>query len=304
MYNPDADIIALIDEKTKSGLTGTRAGYETLLTDEIVITVPAEFSQKEASRWIKTSINRYVAGDFLFIDCDTIIVGSLEYDFSPDIKIGAIPDNHTTLQEHRLKDTIIRENTALQFRDIKNRQNYFNGGVIYFRDCPPSHALFKKWHDLWLVSLKRGSSQDMPSLNQADADLDNVISTIGGEWNCQIGYGGLPYLSNAKIIHYYATELNFFTTPYSLASIKVLSSIKKIGAIPDDILVKLKKPLSAFEPNVRIISDPLVLSVINSSMFAKLVWLRRKHAHSFFSIDSIIAKATRFVKTVFAKKTK
>jgi hypothetical protein len=57
LHNPDAEIIVLIDEKTKQGLTGKRSGYEAMSSQIIVVKVPDELSQKEASRWIKTSIH-------------------------------------------------------------------------------------------------------------------------------------------------------------------------------------------------------------------------------------------------------
>ncbi|GHT56209.1 hypothetical protein FACS1894109_04470 [Spirochaetia bacterium] len=302
LYNPKANIVLLLDERTKSGLTGKRAGYEGLISEIRIIPVPAEFSQKESSRWIKTSISDYVNGDFLFIDCDTIVTGSLEYDFPSDVKIGAILDNHTLLQNHRLRDYIIRENTTVSFTYINKRQNYYNGGVIYVKKCPESGVFFRKWHELWLISLKRGCSQDMPALNQADYELGSIISIIGGEWNCQIGYGGLQYFANAKIIHYFSTELSFFATPYSLASNKVLSSIKESGIIADTILLKLKNPFSEFESNARIFSDVQVLSVINSSIFSNLLWLKRNHTHIFYTIDSIIAKTAQIVKKLFIRK--
>ncbi|GHU16222.1 hypothetical protein FACS1894163_05160 [Spirochaetia bacterium] len=302
LYNTEAVIIVLLDGRTKAVLSGKRTGYEHIVSEIKIIPVPEEFSQKESSRWIKTSINDYVDGNFLFIDCDTVITGSLEYDFPPDIKIGAILDNHTMLQDHRIKDHIIKENIDLNFTYIKKRQNYFNSGVIYFQESPESIALFKKWHELWLLGLKRGCSQDQPAFNQADYELGNIISIIGGEWNCQIGYGGLQYFANAKIIHYFSTELSLFAAPYSLASNKILSSIKESGIIDDTILLKIKNPFSEFEPNARIFSDIQVLSIINSSIFSNLLWLKRNHTHIFYTIDSIIAKTAQVVKTLFIRK--
>jgi len=78
LYNPDAEVIALIDEKTKQNLTGKRSGYEKFVSETKIINVPDIYSQKEASRWIKTTIPHYVSGEFFFIDCDTIISKTLE----------------------------------------------------------------------------------------------------------------------------------------------------------------------------------------------------------------------------------
>jgi lipopolysaccharide biosynthesis glycosyltransferase len=104
LYNPDAEVVVLIDEKTKQGLTGKRSGYAQFVSEIKIISVPDEYSQKEASRCIKISIPHYVSGEFLFTDCDTIITGNLAPVFSPDIHIGAVLDTHVTLEKHHLRD--------------------------------------------------------------------------------------------------------------------------------------------------------------------------------------------------------
>ncbi|GHU98443.1 hypothetical protein FACS189483_06470 [Spirochaetia bacterium] len=290
LHNPDAHIVALIDEKTKAGLTGVRAGYEKIITDIIVIAVPSEFSQKEASRWIKTSINRYVTGDFLFIDCDTIITGKLKCDFPPEIKIGAVPDCHVPLSKHHLREYFQNEDAQAGFcSSVKNDFRY-NGGLIYCNGSAEALLFFDKWHSLWQESRNKGNSQDMPALNQANYVLGNAITELGGEWNCQISHNGLPYLCDAKIIHYYATSLIAFDHPYRLASEAVLLSIKGSGAISPEIMELLKNPKSAFTAKTRIIADKTALAVLESAFFSKLLWLRRNHEHTFNNLNALIAR--------------
>jgi hypothetical protein len=252
--------------------------------------VPDEFSQKEASRWIKTSINRYVEGDFLFIDCDTVIAGKLNCGFSENMKIGAVLDCHVTLANHHYRDIFKEDNKKLGFVSTENSDAYFNGGVIFFRNCPESVGFFEKWHSLWLTSREKDSSQDMPPLNQANYESHNIIMDIGGEWNCQIGYNGLTYLNNAKIIHYFATSLVTFEPPYMLGSASVLLVIKDRGDIPTEIAALLKNPRAAFNRVSRIISDATALDVLNSSLFSKLLWVRRKHPKLFNKIAAFVSE--------------
>lgn len=103
LYNPNASVIVLTDKNTGNYLSGIHGGYKKYASEIKVIDVPGEFSQKESSRWIKTSIHNHVSGSFLFIDCDTIITGRLDADFDPSIKIGAVLDTHITLENHHLK---------------------------------------------------------------------------------------------------------------------------------------------------------------------------------------------------------
>jgi lipopolysaccharide biosynthesis glycosyltransferase len=295
-YNPVAEIVLLLDTFTKKTLIGNRIGYEEAVSDVVVIDPPNGLSRKEVSRWIKTSICQYITGDFLYIDCDTIIAGALDYTSLHGISIGAVLDCHVPLKMHHYHRQFRDESTALGFNSILECDNYYNGGVIYCGDTPDSRRFFERWHALWNDGRKKGNSQDMPSLNRANYELHNIISEIDGEWNCQISNNGLPFLNQAKIIHYFATSLFFMASPFSLASETVLSSIKKTGEISKEIFAKLQDPKSAFEPNSLIISDDDVLNIINSSIFSSLRRLRKEKRALFNVLDTLVYRLTSFFK--------
>jgi hypothetical protein len=303
LYNPVSEVIVLVDNKTKAGLKGKRSEYEKLVSEIMVIAVPGEFSQKEVSRWIKTSVHHYVTGNFLFIDCDTIITKKLQYDdFPPDIKVGAVLDKHAMLDKHYLRDYFIKEDTGAGFCSSIKSNTRFNGGLILCVNDPQSLEFHEKWHSLWLESLKKGCSQDMPALNQANYEMGSIIHELGGEWNCQISHNGLIFLHNAKIIHYFATTLVSLDPPYKLASSSVFSSIKKEGTVSPEIYSLLQNPLSAFEENSRIISDERALEVLDSALFRVLLWLRNKH-YIFFKIpDSFVRSLIFFLKKIIKKR--
>jgi len=296
LYNPDAEIAVLTDEKTNQGLTGRRSGYAQFVSETKVIKTPENYSQKEASRWIKTSINNYISGDFLFIDCDTIITEKLVPSFPPDICIGCVLDTHVTLDNHHLRDYFKKEVEKANFKNPFTKNTYFNSGIIFYRDNPRSKEFFEKWHELWIESNKNGVSVDQPSFNQADCDLNNVITELSGEWNCQISHNGLNYLHNAKIIHYYATSLLLLASPYKLASAQVLSSIKETGKISNEITELLHIPLAAFEDNTRIVSGKYILDVFDSPMFKLLVWLRDCHNRFYKMLNGIIRAFVNILK--------
>jgi hypothetical protein len=288
IYNPDANIIVLADQKTTGSLTGVRSKYKDITSEIKTIATPKELSLKESSRWIKTSMRQHISGDFLYIDCDTIITGSLIYDFPADVKIGAIPDCHTPFSRHHFHQRFIDENVRLGFTYIKEIDAYYNGGIIFCRDTPESYAFFEKWHALWKESRDKGNSQDMPSFNRANFEMHNIIREIGGEWNCQISNNGLPYLNKAMIIHYFATSLAYLSSPFLLASPAVLDSIKKTGLISDDIYKMLQDPKSSFEPHSNIIADTDVIDVVNSSIFSILKRLSKNHKNLFKAIDTMV----------------
>ncbi|WP_169313409.1 glycosyltransferase [Treponema primitia] len=301
MYNPDADVVVLFDKKTKKGLTGKRAEYEKYISEIKVIAIPDEYNQKEASRWIKTSIRKYITEDFLFIDCDTVITEKLAPEFPFEIKIGAVLDTHVNLSNHHLKDYFQRSDSQIGFDASFKQENHYNGGLIFCRDCVEGDLFFEKWHELWLKGREKGNVQDMPSLNQADHELNGIITELGGEWNCQISHNGLPFLYNAKIIHYYATSLISFTPPYLPASENTLSSIRENGVITPEIIKLLEHPKTAFEQYTRIVADRGVIDAFDSSLFSKIIWLRKKHPILFQKLNTFMYHLTKSVKRLFRK---
>jgi hypothetical protein len=302
LYNPNASVIVLIDKDTQTNLSGIRAEYEKYVSDVKIIDVPDEFPQKDSSRWIKTSIRSYVFGDFLFLDCDTIITCKLEPDFDPSIKAGAVLDTHITLENHHLKKYFENSDRKIGFSASFKEKRHYNGGLIYCKDNPEGKRFFDKWHDLWLHGRGRGNSQDMPSLNQANYELNNIITELPGEWNCQISHNGLPCLHNAKIIHYYATSLASFAPAYRLASAEVLASIKETGKISPEIMKMLENPKAAFEIHSRIIADSAVIGAFDGSLFSKLIWLNKRHPGVFKRCDSCMAGLTGMVKKILGKR--
>ena len=302
LHNPNAFIIALIDSKTKAGLMGKRSGYEQVVSQVVTATAPVDLSQKEVSRWLKSSMKNYVAGDFLYIDCDTIIAASLGNDFPPEIKIGAVLDTHVGLADHFLAPHFKREDLALGFVSFETGLRY-NSGVMFCRDVPEVDALFARWHELWLFGNKRGISQDMPALNQASHELGGIISEIGGEWNCHIAHNGLSFLSAARIIHYFATVFDFIDCPFVLGSRAAFLSIKETGEISPELLALLKDPKGAFERHARIISDREELDVISSKIFLLLLILRKKRPRVFAAINSMLIRLrhNRIIKKLYRR---
>jgi hypothetical protein len=226
----------------------------------------------------------------MFIDCDTIITGDITHDFESTMQIGTVLDTHVPLSMHHLKDDFIKQKSASGFSDQFVFSNYYNSGILFCRDTSATHAFFNKWHELWLESNRHGISADQPSFNQANYELGDLITELPGEWNCQIAFNGLPFFHKAKIIHYYATSIVSFEPAYMLASPHILSSIKDTGNLTPEIAKMLDNPKSAFMAKSRIVADEVVLDILDSAYFQKLLWLRRGHERLFFWLNNIISR--------------
>ncbi|GHT78973.1 hypothetical protein FACS1894130_06560 [Spirochaetia bacterium] len=288
LKNPDAHITVLCDSKTKQNLQDKRNEYEKVVSEIKIVPVPDDLSQKEVSRYIKTSMRTHIDGDFLFIDCDTIITDTIPDVSSAPLALGAVLDKHCTIDRHPMQSYIISNDERLGFESSKTNKHY-NSGIIFCKDTIKTHAFFDKWHEAWIHSNKNGLTADQPSFNEAILHYRDIFFELGGIWNCQIAYNGLSFFAEAKVIHYYASSLITQIPPYSLASQDNLDIIKETGKIPSNIMEQLQRPKSAFAADSRIIAGDAALDVVNSNFFSKLLWLRRKHHELFKKLNGLIS---------------
>ena len=300
---PHSDIVLLCDSKTMKTLTGKRSGYEKLVSKVITADAPSEMSQVEVSRWVKTSMRRLVSGDFLFIDCDTIITGELSSITSLGVQFAACLDKHFLLDRHNKRNDIIEKEKLLGFNSWYSNR-HFNSGVIFCVDTPEIHKIFNRWHELWLFGKSKNIVRDQISFNMAIYENSTYFTELDGTWNCQITFNGLPYLINSKIIHYFASDLTLHTSPFHFASEEISKKIKNTGTIPDETLELLKNPRSAFVSESRIIAGEDMLFVINSSFFEMILWIKQKIPYLFHFLNLLSSTIKKIGKGVFVRKNR
>ena len=298
---PDAEILLLCDSKTKETLTGNRALYEKLVSKTIAVEAPSRMSQVEVSRWVKTSMRRLVSGDFLFIDCDTIITDDLSSITAMGVKAGACLDKHSLIERHAKRKDIIAKEKQLGFNSWRSNR-HFNSGVIFCADTSETHKIFNRWHELWLFGNSKKTVRDQTSFNMAIYENHSYFTELDGIWNCQIAFNGLPYLSNSKIIHYFASDLILHTSPFTLASGEIFKKVKDTGVIPDETMELLKIARTAFTDEARIIAGEDMLYVLNSSLFEMILWLKQK-APFLFNFLNTLSSFNKKVAKFFIIKT-
>ena len=300
---PDAYVILLCDSKTKETLTDRRGEYEKLVSQIITADAPGDLSQIEVSRWTRTSMRRLVRGDFLFLDGDTVVADDLSSVFEQGINFAACLDKHTLIDNHSKKDSIISKNTQLGF-DSHFSNRHYNGGVLFCADTPETHKFFERWHELWFFSKSNNILRDQPSLNMTIYEYPSLFSELDGTWNCQIAYNGLPYLANSKIIHYFATDMFFQSSPFIFASNNMLENIKETGVISDKVFELLKNPKAAFVSKSRIIAGNNALNVVNSDLFEFILVLRKKLPRFFDFFNRLASICKKIVKHHMVRKSK
>lgn len=217
-WNPDAHIVLLTDDKTSAILhtDNTRGEILRYISEEIVSTFDSDKSMHYRSRWIKTSARELVDGDMLFIDCDTICCSSLATIDKCDADVAAVLDEHLHRREY--VQSLDQSNNLYAVKigfDYLQENDYFNSGVVFWRDSEQAHLLGHIWHKEWLLGVDNGVQIDQTSLGKANSLCGHVIKELSGVWNT-IVFMHPKWIRNSKIIHFwnYRNESFMYSTIY------------------------------------------------------------------------------------------
>lgn len=275
---PQAHVTVLCDDLTEKSFCGKRSALKDLATEIRAIPFDADVGKAERSRLIKTAIPDYVDGDFLYIDCDTVICDDLSSIAEYGYDAAGVLDGHVMLNEHIHKNYFLTRDKKLGFHGTKAAGYNINGGVILFHDTDYARSLFKAWNDAWKYSAyQKHDLHDQSALNEANFRTGLKMQLLPGEWNCQPSHGGLAFLKDAKIIHYYSSEFagKHYIPYYRLADKTLQQRIKEAGEIPDDIQTMLREPKFQFN-KVHLINDRRIVGIMQSPLVFTLADIKEK----------------------------
>lgn len=292
IYNKDAKVFLITDKDTNSSFVGTRRSVLAYFDDVIVVETPQNFNNVRKSRYLKTSVRNLISGDFLFIDSDTVITQSLEPVDGIGVDIGGVSDKHVIIDKHPLKDTIKKQvqKTGL---DINPNLPYINSGVFYVKDTPLTHEIYKLWHEKWM-ELQTDQTLDQPPLAWVNDKMGYPIKIIPDVWNCQVIDGGLKFMNNSFVIHYFASSKNSNgQTPYAIYDTAIYKKIKRTGIIDEETDWLIRNPFSAFIPICRIIAGD-DMKILDSE-FYKLIFKQ------YPNIYHLVEKYTLILVKIFRK---
>lgn len=242
-HNPDAHIVLLTDNLTNLLLLDTRGKLTDYITEKIVVPFEDDgLSMMYRSRWIKTSVRDLIKGDFLFIDCDTIVCKSLAEVDSFECEVGAVLESHLLVEDFcdELKKTAF-ESTQRIGVDLTVEKEYFSSGVIYVKDSLNAHSLYGFWHKYWIDCFLSGLPIDQPSLSKANRELDHIIQRIPDTFNC------ILFTQNAFTEKAYILHVASFRNPSFLFTEKVYRILKERGLV-DWVKAFLLHPCDSFLP--------------------------------------------------------
>ncbi|MDR1760176.1 MAG: hypothetical protein LBR60_06595 [Fibrobacter sp.] len=260
MHNPEVFVSLFIDDKTDQNLEERTFKLKELADEVVVQTFDEAIDLRERSRLLKTNMRNQIRGDFLYIDSDTIICEDLSDIWNCKHHLAAVPDTHIEFKKSSSYKSASSMLKKIDKHHLPVEKFYFNGGVLFAKDCSESVAFFNKWNELWNEFKAKKINKDQISLAYSNRALKYPIAELSGIWNCQIQYG-MNYFANAKILHYFAT-VGF---EYGRFKKQIPTSLKETGRLTEDDLLEIKNPKHGF---------PMPHLVISGGDYAFLQYFR------------------------------
>lgn len=240
-HNPEAHVVLVSDEATRNNLTASGSPLNEILNDWIVAQVSTELNRKCRSRFLKVSLRRLVEGDFLYIDCDTVINGTLDFREGYDGDMYAAYDFNGSGESSEYMAEIFNK---IGEKDV-SPYVFYNAGVLLVKDTPLCHNFFKDWENIWFRYYQtHGLEIDQLSFVKANLKNGNFIEALPAEYNCQISFSNaIDSLLKSKILHYIADFKVSQEFPFE--NIKLLQKVRERG-LTEEIKDILDRPIENF----------------------------------------------------------
>lgn len=210
IVHPDITLTVIVDEKTSTHLKAAQSRVLDFVDHVITIPCPHK-TVVDRSRYIKIVSRKLIKGDYLMIDADAVPVRSLKEIFELDCDVAAALDLNDESGNYKLEKWVVELHKKLDWP--ADMPNYFNGGVIYYRDTPGCHKFSEHWHEFWKVTLAAGSDKDQPSLNRAIRVAQPRLAVLPPRYNAMI-FDNIDRAHNAAILHFFKSHCS--NTTYTL----------------------------------------------------------------------------------------
>ena len=222
-HNPDAHIVLLVDKKTDELLVGKRSEVLDYVTECKVVSAPSDYNVMQVSRWLKTNVRSFIDGDFLFVDCDTVVTQSLKEIDNLDCEIGAVLDTHRPVSKFNPRERVdLIKRADLCGWDFSPVESYYSSGVLFVKDTFYTQRFYQQWHDNYNHSSSCGVNIDQISFERTRQCV-SIVKNIDDTYNT-IMFIRPKFIEQAKIIHFASLNNNSF-----LFSKRVLQYIRENG---------------------------------------------------------------------------
>ena len=195
LNNHSCDITVLTDKDTMLD------EYISSHAKIVRIDIPDKYDVRKRSRFLKTMTGMVIDGPFLFIDCDTLVIGSLKEvdDFDDEIACVVEYNNPYVYDQ----DYIIANTEAVGYIPHVDRTKYHNSGVLFSNGSEKAKIFFQRWHENWLDYSSRFNKEiDQPAMHKTNISMGYIIRKLPDKYNWMI-YMNHYICRNIKIIHYW-----------------------------------------------------------------------------------------------------
>lgn len=254
-YNPMVEIVVVADADTVKSMTNERARLKEYVTDIISVDVPSGYSMMQRSRFLKTNLPEYVSGDFIYMDSDTVVSGSLSDIYTDVQDLGLVIDQNLEEYPSDIKSWVRGNCEEIGWQDLSSEKAY-NGGMIVFKRTAKAVEFFRRWHENWKECCSRGYDRDQLALTKANKECGYVFAELDGKYNCQVTkFESDRYKADVRIIHYYNLEI----CHHIYNDLKLWNKFKRDGVIPEEFLKSVDNPqtvlagrfIKAYENDIR-----------------------------------------------------
>ena len=201
-FHPRDRIVCLCDQQTAAVIGNSDRVWSGIL-DDVIPCPDAKGGPTHRSRVIKTSLRKRLAGPFIFLDSDTFLLQDLGPLLACDGDLGLTADAYFTT-DPGLFPSWVRPLFTKQGWASAGR--YFNSGVMFVADTPPSHLLFNEWQVRYEKATASGFFQDQPAFNATIAELHPRIVEYPESFNFICGREPRQVPLSARLIHLFLSS--------------------------------------------------------------------------------------------------
>ena len=295
-YMPDCQIVLLVDDNTDKSMDENRKKILNNVDEYVVVPLPENANAHVRSRLIKCGARKYVNGDFLYVDTDTIIAKPLYEIDMVTASVAATRDSHCDFSQNPYRNMDVTLGKILDF-PIEKEDTFFNGGVLYAKDDEIAHRFYDMWLEEWIESKNKGVLKDQPALAKTNYQMGHVVKQIDDTWNCEFLHG-MRYMKDAKIVHYLTTNFKRDDVePFILKSASAYRLLKEdLDNINNDYYMNLiKDPFTGIYNLTTIISG--------KEVYFRRTWLYSR-LFEWYSMGKKFERAQSFLLFVSKLKTK
>jgi|GEM_PF-2188009 len=185
--NPSSRISVYLDSETLHFIRTNNHLLEEVI-DYFVPCMTPDKSNVFKSRYIKTRLRKWIQGDFIYLDSDTLPIKALD-------ELKTIKESFAAClnwNNEEKQNYCEREKAYFEQYALKLPQFYVNGGVLVWRDTAFAHDLSDKYIHYWDLAATDEVYYDQPALNEALAHFpDAEFTLLDASYNAQ-------YLANIK----------------------------------------------------------------------------------------------------------